>query len=516
MSLATLADLLLRSSLLMLLVWLAAAGVRRAGGSAAMRHTIWLLGLGGLVLVPVLAAMMPPMKLPILPESLSVAAPLPGLPVAELSRASMPSTPLDAAIAAPTATIGLGDLMQLLYVAVAAGLLGRLAIGHWLLARLWRQARTVDAPQWAGFVDSLRSSLGIGRPVELRFADRSLMPMTWGSVRPRILLPGDARGWDEERARIVLLHELAHVARRDSLSRAAASVVSAIYWFNPAIWYAARQMRREQEHACDDLVLSRGAKAGPYARNLLEAARAFRTPPAISGFCVAMASKSELERRLTAIVRSGSRRRAGARFAAGCGAAVFAGSALVASVTPVAARYSPAPSLPPAPAVAAVVPVAPAPAAIPTAAAVPDLPAPPPVPPSRVATAPLGPLATTARTAPIMPIAPIAPAEPERGDLDYDRALAEYHRELRAYHAAERRYNRDLALYHRELTALSRDGNLANSGNTGNNGNIGNPGHPGRPAHGSQPAIQATLPTMPTMPTAPTDPTPLKPPQLGP
>ncbi len=513
MSLATLADLLLRSSLLILLVWLAAAAVQRAGGSAAMRHTIWLLGLAGLVLVPLLAAVMPRMELPILPGDVVPTAPPPTLPAADLSSAPMPSMPRDAAIGAPAATIGLGDLMQLLYLAVAAGLAGRLAIGHWLLARLWRQARPADAPHWAGLVDSLRWSLGIGRPVELRFADRALMPMTWGSVRPRILLPDDARGWDEERARIVLLHELAHVARRDSLSRAAASVVSAIYWFNPAIWYAARQMRREQEHACDDLVLSRGAKAGPYARNLLEAARAFQTPPAIAGFCVAMASKSELERRLTAIVRRGSRRRASARFAAGCCAAALAGTALVASVTPVAAGYTPPPSLAPAPAVAPVVPAAPVPAARPVTASVPGLPAAQPARPSQVATAPAG---TVPPTAPIRPAMPIAPATLERGDFDYDRALAEYHRELRAYHAAERRYNRDLALYNREVATLSREGNLANSGNSGNSGNTGNPGRPAMPAHASRPAIPAIPPTPPTPPTSPTSPTPLKPPQLGP
>ena len=41
-------DLLIRSSLLLAMIWCAAAAVRRAGGSAAMRHMVWLLGLGAL------------------------------------------------------------------------------------------------------------------------------------------------------------------------------------------------------------------------------------------------------------------------------------------------------------------------------------------------------------------------------------------------------------------------------------------------------------------------------------
>ena len=100
--------------------------------------------------------------------------------------------------------------------------------------------------------------------------------MTWGTLRPRILLPAEAAGWTDERRRIVLLHELAHIARRDSFSRSVAAIICALYWAHPAIWYAARRMRLEQEHACDDLVLSLGAKASLYARNLLDVAGTFQ------------------------------------------------------------------------------------------------------------------------------------------------------------------------------------------------------------------------------------------------
>src|SRR6185369_5567381 len=140
----------------------------------------------------------------------------------------------------------------------------------------------------------------------------------WGTLRPKILLPAEARTWTDERRRIVLLHELAHVARRDSLGRAAATIVCALYWFHPASWYAARRMRLEQEHACDDLVLSLGAKAHAYARDLLE-------------------------------VAGSPRRRSSARFMAGSGAAALAATLLVATVAPVAAER-PAPPRPPLPA----------------------------------------------------------------------------------------------------------------------------------------------------------------------
>src|SRR4030095_3537012 len=150
--------------------------------------------------------------------------------------------------------------------------------------------------------------------VGLRIAKGPVMPMTWGLLRPRILLPAGHTQWDLERSRGVLLHELGHVARNDSASRAAAAALCAVYWVNPMSWLAAERMRREQEHACDDLVLSRGAEAASYARNLLAAARAMQAPGRAAAPAAAIVRRSELERRLVAIVGDVPRSRAGRLF----------------------------------------------------------------------------------------------------------------------------------------------------------------------------------------------------------
>lgn len=74
--------------------------------------------------------------------------------------------------------------------------------------------------------------------------------------------------------RAVLLHEVAHVRRRDTLVQCAAQLACALYWWNPLVWLASSRMRVEREHACDDEVLAAGVPASSYASDLLAIARA--------------------------------------------------------------------------------------------------------------------------------------------------------------------------------------------------------------------------------------------------
>lgn len=487
--------LLVRTSLLLALFWAAAAAVRKAGGSAAMRHMIWLFGLGALIVFPLLSAVVPPLRVPILPPDVVASPPPQG------AARIVTAPPVHAAA---SAALGLGGLGEIVYLAIAAGLLGRLALGNSLLGRLWKRTRPADDAQWTELLASLAGALGIRRSVALRIAGTPAMPMTWGTLRPRVLLPAEALTWTDERRRIVLLHELAHVARRDSLGRMIAGIVCALYWPHPAVWYAARRMRLEQEHACDDLVLALGARARDYARNLLDVAGTFRLPRTIGILSVAMARTSELEHRLIAIVGRGPRGRSSFGFVTGSGSAALLATMLVATVAPVAA-FAPIARLPnradgkSAGADAAPIAAVPLPRAI--------------EPPVRPRTLLASFVSTRTQAAPALPANATVESydqmvERHRRDLgEYNRRLTQYNQELVAN---SRQFNRDLSAYNRRLRELQ--GNIGNTGNSGNSGNSGNFGNPGLPARPGQPAIPPTPPTAPTMPTMPTPPTPLHPP----
>jgi beta-lactamase regulating signal transducer with metallopeptidase domain len=497
---AALADLFVRSALLLLLAWAAATAIGKAGAPAASRHMVWLLCLAALLLLPLLAALLPVLPLPILPTE----------PPAAASAALAPSL---AAAPAPRPLDAQSLLAWTIYGFVAAAVAARLLLGRLMLALHWSRA---DAhPGLEGRLDQLKSQLGIARRVHLRLSRDSSMPITWGLSEPRILLPAGARSWSEERLRLVLLHELAHVSRFDSPVRLAAGLACALYWFQPVIWFAVRKLRIEQEHAADDLVLAAGARPRVYALSLLEVARG-RPSPMMGGLHAAMAGPSELERRLAAIVAPAARGGPGPAFAAATILAASAFALFAATAMPVAAPGA-ASSVEP---VAAARTEVAAPAAAPVAqtdsdsrvasveTAGPSAPAPagsPLVPPTPVPAIDALPAIPAVAAIAMIPARPAA-FEPIGVEADRAEAVAAYRREraiyrlqLREYHEQLRGFHREVKEQHRQVAALRRDGNLANSGNDGNAGNAGNAGNEGGPGQ---------MPVMPTPPTAPTSPTP--------
>ena len=133
--------------------------------------------------------------------------------------------------------------------------------------RLFRDGAPVP-PEIEEKVAGIAHDLALQGPVELRVSARVPVPVTWGLRRPRVLLPTCARLWPSPRLRRVMLHELAHVKRRDWATGVVAELARCVHWFNPLVWIALHQVRSERERACDDQVLVSGAKPSDYAQDL--------------------------------------------------------------------------------------------------------------------------------------------------------------------------------------------------------------------------------------------------------
>jgi beta-lactamase regulating signal transducer with metallopeptidase domain len=316
-------DVLLKVTIVLAIAPLAARALAR--GSAAARHHIWAVALAASLLMPVLAAVAPQWTIEVLPASPAAVESLPS-PAPITAAAADPAfepipavAPMNAEPQAQATSIRTLSTTTTIWLAGVLLVLARLAFGT---ARVWWIAqRATPAPLWAPLAHQLAQSLGIDRRVTFLSGDEDAMPMAWGLRRAHVLLPAEADDWPLDRQRVVLLHELAHVKRRDSATQMLAHLACAAYWFNPLVWLAAQRLRAEREHACDDLVLAAGTRGSDYADHLLDIARSLRSGAWPTWSAVTMAHRSQLEGRLMAILdpalpRRSPTRRAVAAFAA--------------------------------------------------------------------------------------------------------------------------------------------------------------------------------------------------------
>jgi beta-lactamase regulating signal transducer with metallopeptidase domain/5-hydroxyisourate hydrolase-like protein (transthyretin family) len=203
-----------------------------------------------------------------------------------------------------------------------------------------RSPRVTDAA-WLALLGELRGKSAMRRAVELRRSGALpiTIPITWGVVRPVILLPADADVWTEPQRRAVLLHELAHVRRFDVGSQLVGRLAAALYWFHPLAWYALGRLRAECEYAADDCLIHAGHRRSDYAEQLLVIARSARRMRMAAA--VAMARGNSLEERLRVLFDDArSHRPLNRRAALGLLAALALVTAALASVRPGRAQAS--------------------------------------------------------------------------------------------------------------------------------------------------------------------------------
>ena len=317
------ADAVLKATLIFAAAGLVSFCLRRR--SAALRHMIWTLALGSVLVLPVLSLALPRWQLNLVtidgpsavassqspvssPQIVDSQAPSTRHqpPSIHRSTADSPRIGLTATAPAPASKpISWSTLLVGVWMIGALLILARLAAGVIAVTWMSRSTEIVTAAPWLQQARSLSAELGISPRIVFLRSKGAAMPMAWGVFRPAVLMPSEADAWPAERLRIVLLHELAHVKRRDCLTHMLAQVSCALHWFNPLAWMAARRVRTERERACDDLVLAAGTRGSDYADQLIEIARVMRAgrfPAVLAGASLAMAHRSELEGRLLSIL----------------------------------------------------------------------------------------------------------------------------------------------------------------------------------------------------------------------
>ena len=296
------------------------------GASAGARHLVWLIALTAALSIP-LIELIAPFRLAVLPASFpATVLPRTAEPSAVLAPTTEPTISFDAtteptpstaalprqpatfpSIESPAASLldraGLttGTALLLLWLGGALAITAWLAQGWFAANRIVRRARAIANADWLDPMYEVADRIGLDESPRLVQSDDVRMPFACGLITPTIVLPGDCDGWSSDRRRAVLLHELAHVRRRDLIGHTLSRLVCAVYWFHPLVWMAAGRLRSESEQACDDLAVGSGARAADYAEHLLDIVTSVRTD-STPNVAMAMARRSEFEGRMLAIL----------------------------------------------------------------------------------------------------------------------------------------------------------------------------------------------------------------------
>ncbi len=148
-------------------------------------------------------------------------------------------------------------------------LLGAAAVAlHGILARLLL-AHELSQTTPASTELNQKATRLLGRRIYVRIQSRHMRPFCCGVIRPSIVLPSGLLGQgQEERLQVVLLHELAHLRRRDPAGRALFVFASPFLFWNPLFWWLARDASRCAELVADDAAAQKVGKR-EYAQALL-------------------------------------------------------------------------------------------------------------------------------------------------------------------------------------------------------------------------------------------------------
>ncbi len=275
--------------------------------SAAARYRLWLAAsLKFLIPFSLLVSLGHSLGWPAKPEAPAVSmAPIaskapaseseskPAAPIAVFDRIAVPLA-LAAPVAAPVDALTLESQWprRLLMIGAVVWLCG---FGFQLISwmRQWRILRARKR-------NAVLLEIDVPALIPAMSSPLSIEPSIFGIFNPVLLLPENILDdLTTPQIESILLHESAHVQRRDNLAAALHMVVETLFWFHPMVWWIGKRMVEERERACDEDVLQRFEEPGTYAEAILTVCKLhLKTPLA----CTAGVASSNLRERIETIM----------------------------------------------------------------------------------------------------------------------------------------------------------------------------------------------------------------------
>ena len=151
--------------------------------------------------------------------------------------------------------------------------LARVVLATFQLRRLRADAVPVEMESLPAEIGAIVEEGRKSRPVSVLVSDRLEVPTAIGFSRPAVILPAwMVESTPAEELKYILLHELAHLRRRDDWTNLAQKILKALFFFLPSVWWIERRLSLDREMACDDAVLVHSGTPVGYAECLAHVA----------------------------------------------------------------------------------------------------------------------------------------------------------------------------------------------------------------------------------------------------
>ena len=197
-------------------------------------------------------------------------------------------------------SINFEAMLMIVWLMAVLVMAGMLLQRYGFVMSLIRQGHDCD-DRLKGILERCRTKIDVASCVRIRLSDNSISPSVCGLFRPVILMPAEMAGeLSDSQLEAVLLHELAHIRRKDLWVNFLQTVLQVVYFYNPLLWFANSQIRTIREQAVDEAVLvAMQGSAEEYPEVLLKVSKLTWQKPMLSLRLVGVVeSKSALASRI--------------------------------------------------------------------------------------------------------------------------------------------------------------------------------------------------------------------------
>lgn len=192
------------------------------------------------------------------------------------------------------------SILTFLFWGISLFFTGQLLWEQLLLYQIKSSGATVEYAKITRVWTTIRRKFDHPKRLQILIHANFSVPFTFGYFHPVIVLPKEVKDWNENQIQMVILHELAHIQRKDYLHNLIRQVGRIFYWWNPFFWILNRYAQLESEKATDEWVLLHDICALDYAKQLVQLTRQIRQRRFRTA--VAMSASKDLQNRIVAIL----------------------------------------------------------------------------------------------------------------------------------------------------------------------------------------------------------------------